>query len=225
MGRVAIFLWAALGLAPSSAQAAGGAHVIDDAAVETPGTCHIESWASGYRRDEGFANVGIGCTPTQAPDLELGGYVAHDWSPQGDDTTIGVSPKLVLRSADHGIGIGIGGSIGFGIDRGRFESAALIMPFTIAVNDRLRLNANAGWQWIRADHAHELLLGAQAEFVVARDLGLMVESFARDEGRAGAQAGLRWTVAGGDMDIDLLAARYIDGKTPTALTLGLTWRY
>ena len=52
----------------------------------------------------------------------------------------------------------------------------------------------------------------------------MVETFIRDEGKIGGQAGLRWTVAGGAVDLDLIGGRYVDGATPGAATFGVTIR-
>jgi hypothetical protein len=37
--------------------------------------------------------------------------------------------------------------------------------------------------------------------------------------------GLRWNPGGGATDFDLLAGRYIDGASKTAITLGVTFRH
>ena len=96
---------------------------------------------------------------------------------------------------------------------------------TLKVNDRVRLNLNAGWSHVRADLKRDAAFyGAQAELGVARDLTLMAEAFQRDGGKAGGQLGLRWNPGGGRMDIDLVAGRRIDGATPRAITLGVTVR-
>ncbi len=141
-----------------------------------------------------------------------------------DDTLIGLSPKLMLRSEGRGIGIGIATSVGYGVDRGRFETASVVVPVTIPAGDALRFNLNAGWQWTRAGHRHDLFVGAQAEIAIRKNLNLMVETFTRDEGKVGGQAGLRWTVAGGAVDLDLIGGRYVDGGTRSAVTFGITIR-
>jgi hypothetical protein len=204
--------------------AAGGAHVIDDAAVETPGTCHLESWVTLSSGNGGLINSAPACTRETWPNLELGGFIAHSWAQGTDDTLIGLSPKLVLRSEDHGVGIGIASSIGYGIDQRRFETASLVVPVTIPASDKLRFNLNAGWLWTRTGHRHEMFVGAQAEIAVVRNLNLMVETFTRDEGKVGGQAGLRWTVAGGRVDLDLIGGSYVDGVTRSAITFGVTIR-
>ena len=202
----------------------GGAHVIDGSGVEIPGSCHLETWITLTSGNGGLINSAPACTRKVWPNLELGGFVAHGWTRNSDDTLVGLSPKLELRSETRGIGIGLATSIGYGVDRGRFETASIIVPVTIPVSDRLRFNLNAGWQWTRANQRHDLFMGAQADIALAKNLRLMVEGFTRDKDKAGGQTGLRWTVAGGAVDLDLLGGRYVDGVTPNAITLGVTIR-
>lgn len=209
-------------LAAGPAFAAGGAHVIDDAAVETPGTCHLENWVTRSSGGQWLLISAPACTRAAWPNLEIGGFVSRTWSPGTDDTLIGLAPKLTLRSEERGIGLGISASAGYGVDRGRFETASVNVPVTIPAGRRLRFNLNGGWQWSHA--GHDLFLGGQAEFALMPNLGLMGEGFTRARGKAGGQTGLRWTTAKGRMDVDFLAGRYLDGTTPTAITLGITLR-
>jgi hypothetical protein len=211
-------------LAAGPAFASGGEHVVDDAAVETPGTCHLESWVTLSSGGGRLANTAPACTRRAWPNLELGGFVAHSWTKETGDILIGLSPKLTFRSEDRGIGIGIATSVGYGIDRRRFETASVIVPVTIPAGEKLRFNLNAGWLWTRDDHRHDMFVGAQAEIALRKSLNLMVETFTRDEGKAGGQAGLRWTVAGGAVDLDLIGGRYVDGATRSAVTFGVTIR-
>lgn len=218
----AIALLAALLAGP--AFASGGGHVIDDAAVETPGTCHLENWVTLSSGGGGLINSGRACTRKAWPNLELGGFVAHSWTRGSDDTLIGLSPKLTLRSENRGIGVGIATSVSYGIDRSRFETASIIVPVTIPAGETWRFNLNTGWQWTRAGHGHEMFVGAQAEIALKRNLNLMAETFTRNQGKVGGQAGLRWTVAGGAVDLDLIGGRYVDGATRSAATFGVTIR-
>ena len=211
-------------LASEPAYASGGEHVVDDAAVETPGTCHLENWVTLSSGDSGLADSAPACTRKAWPNLELGGFVAHGWTRNSDDTLIGLSPKLMLRSENRGIGIGIATSVGYGIDRGRFETASVIVPVTIPAGEKLRFNLNAGWLWTRASNRHDLFMGAQAEIALRKNLNLMVETFTRDKGKVGGQTGLRWTVAGGAIDLDLIGGRFVDGSTRSAITFGVTIR-
>lgn len=211
-------------LAAGPAYASGGEHVVDDAAVETPGTCHLESWMTLSSGDSGLVNSAPACTRKAWPNLELGGFVAHGWTHESDDMLIGLSPKLMLRSEDRGIGVGIAASVGYGVDRGRFETASVIVPVTIPAGGKLRFNLNAGWLWARVSHRHDAFVGAQAEIALRTNLNLMVETFTRDKGKVGGQTGLRWTIAGGAVDLDLIGGRFVDGSTRSAITFGVTIR-
>lgn len=214
-------------LSAGPALASGGAHVVDDAAVETPGTCHLENWVTRSSGGQWLLNSGPACTRKAWPDLEIGGFVSHAWSDDvGDgDSVIGLTPKLNLRSEERGIGVGIATGIGYGVDRGRFEMASVIVPVTIPAGKRLRFNLNGGWQWSAGAQGHDLFVGGQVEAAIMPNLGLMAEGFTRDNGKAGGQVGARWTTANGRVDVDLLAGRYVDGETPTALTIGATLRW
>jgi hypothetical protein len=215
-------LIAAAGASP--AFAAGGARVIDDAAVETPGVCHIETWFTGSTGSNRLFQFAPACTTRALPRLELGGSITHSWAPGTDDTLIAAAAKLNLRDeTTRGWGVAISSGVAYSADRGEIDSANINVPVTIPVG-QVRFNLNASWLWSRAD-GHSAFIGAQADWTVRSDLDVMVEVFARDTGRAGGQIGLRWTPGGGNVDFDLIAGRYIDGVTPTSLTAGVIARF
>lgn len=210
-------------LAPTpAAHAAGGAHVIDDAAVETPGQCHLDSWYSRVDADAGLVQLNPGCTFAALPNIEFDLALGHSWDDDGDQTNVAVGGKLLLRPETTGFGIGISGNIGFGTDQGAFETSAVTLLFTLPASERLRLNANLGWIWSNLDGTDAWFAGAQAEIALTETLGLMVEGFDRRGGTAGWQAGLRWSLPGDRVRIDLLGGHFLDGETPAAVTLGIT---
>ena len=218
-------MFAATLAAADPALAAGGPHVIDDSEVETPGDCHLETWAAHASGDQWLGNIGAGCTPEALPMLEIGGMVTHARAPGFDDTHVGIASKLTLRPADTGLGVALAGSLGYGLDRSRLETASLIGAVTVPVSEALRFNFNAGWIWTEAGRGSEAFGGAQAELSVGSGITLMAEGFARDHGNAGGQAGLRWTSPDGRVDLDLLAGLFGDGESPTSAALGLTVRF
>lgn len=207
------------------AQASGNEHIVDDAAVETPGVCHLEGWVTRLSPRHGLVNLSPACTRRAWPKLEIGGAVQQAWADGASDTTVGPALKYVLRSEDTGLGLGVIGGGAWSLKSGRLETASLIAPVTFPVNDRLRINLNAGWSHVRADAQRDAAFyGAQAEVGVARDVTLMVETFRRDGGKTGGQLGVRWNPGGGRFDLDLVAGRRVDGETPRAVTLGVTVR-
>lgn len=67
----------ALLCAPNSGWTAGGAHIVDDSEVETPGTCHVETWVTRFIPGDGYANFEPACTLERVPWLEIGVPYQH----------------------------------------------------------------------------------------------------------------------------------------------------
>lgn len=206
------------------AAASGGEHVVDDATVETPGTCHLESWVTVHGRERGLLNLSPACTRRAWPRLEIGGAFQHSWD-GSSLTTFGPALKYNLRPVETGLGVALVTSGAMDLKSGKIETASVIVPVTISANDHVRFNLNGGWTYSRTGGPrHAAFYGAQVEIQVARDFSLMGEAFARGSGPAGAQAGLRWTPRGGRLDVDLVVGRRIDGVNPRSISLGLTLR-
>lgn len=206
-----------------AALAAGGAHVVDDAEVETPGVCHFENWYTHHGAGRGLANSDVGCTLKAHPHVELNGAVQHVWDRAGATTYASPSIKMALRPVAEGLGVAASGTATFDLDRGRLDSFAVTAPLTVALSPKVRAHANFGYQWARTGDRNALFWGAQLDVQASDTLALMGEVFGLDRGPAGVQAGLRWTPKHW-IDVDLLGGRYVDGASPRALTLGITIR-
>ncbi|TWT11425.1 hypothetical protein [Reyranella sp. CPCC 100927] len=226
--RVAFLLSFALPVWQSPAHAAGGAHVVDDAGVETPGLCHLETWLTRGGPRSGLVNASPACTFEALPRLEVGATVQRTWArgAHTSDTLVGPTLKLNLWPVESGFGVGLAGATAWSVRAGHWETASLIVPVSISLHERLRVNFNAGWLYSRSGaQRNEAFLGAQVEAAIAADVMLMGEVFGRDRGRPGAQIGVRWTPGGGRWDVDLLSGWRTDGVTPWSMTLGLTVRF
>jgi len=209
-------------LAAVPACASGVEHVIDDSAVETPGTCHVESWVTMVRRDSGIATVAPTCTRRHWTNLELGGFVSTAWDGDARETQIGVTPKWNVRDEKRGLGLALSGSAGIDVTRGRLASASLVASVTIPAG-RLRFNLNMGWEWTRVG-GQTAIAGAQVDYQATPTLTLMTESFVRDHGRAGGQTGLRWNPRGGRVDLDWSMVATSTASAATQSRWGLTVR-
>ncbi len=198
--------------------------MVDDATVETPGVCHLESWVTRYDGERGLLNASPACTPITLPRLEIGAAITHFWDTT-DDTHVGPALKLNLLPVETGLGIGLIGTAGWSARYGTLHTASAIIPATVDISERVRVNLNVGWLYgLVSERRHTFFGGAQVEVEIVPDLALMAEMFGRGFGHAGGQIGVRWNPDGGPFDLDLLAGRWIDGVSPDAVTLGLTLR-
>lgn len=215
--------FAALVAAVEEARASGGAHIVDDAEVETPGLCHAESWLSGFEGGRRLANLSPACTFHALSSVEFGAAIQHGWERGHRHTLIGPAVKVALRSPSHGIGLGVAVSGAVDVASGKAETASVLLPVTIDLTPRVRANFNLSYQWARTGDRHGLVAGAQIEARVRGTLSVMAEGFVRDGAKPGFQAGVRWTPKTW-IDVDLLGGRRVDGSSARAVTLGVTLR-
>jgi hypothetical protein len=149
---------------------------------------------------------------------------AHSWDPRSSSSLIGFGPKVTLRPESRGLGVGFSAFVALDTGTDRLSTAVFNLPVSIPVNQALHLNVNVGGDWSQAVHRWTMSTGLQAELTVRANMEIMVEGLVRAGEKNGFQVGPRWTVDKGRMDIDLLAARYADGLTARALTIGVTMR-
>ncbi len=214
-----------LATAAARARASGGADVVDDSEVETPGHCHLEAWATDLPAGGSLYNLAPACTPKRTPWLEIDGFLTHYDPVRGQASkAIGFGPKINLRPAASGLGIGIEGSIAIDASRGKPAYVTAMVPFTLPIGPRWIVNANIGTQYVRGVHGLGITAGTQAVYQPPKGPELMIETFVVGGGPIGQQAHLRWTVDRGRIDLDLMASRYPDGVSRHAMTLGLTIR-
>ncbi len=211
---------------PPEARASGGAHIVDDSEVETPGDCHYEFWVTRFVPGDGYANFSPACTPNKLPTLEVGVIVQHYWDQATNAPLLGPSVKLNLRPDSTGLGVAVEFNGGVNVKTGNLAAAQVIVPVTIPLDERVRVNLNAGWSYVRGvDSPDALFYGAQVEAKVGFDLSLMIEAFGRAPGTGALQMGLRYTPKDGPLDFDFLAGSFLDSTSPRFFTVGVTFRY
>lgn len=209
---------------PLPAMAAGGAHGVDDAAVETPGACHLESWVSDLGGGDRLVNFSPACTPEAVPTVEIGGSV-QQVGPRGERRWLaGPAVKWTLREgAGRGPAVGLAGSVLVDVRSGHLDSAALFVPVTFRPAKKVTVNLNAGGGHSRGEGAH-MLYGAQIDVAAGQGVALMAEIFGRPDQRPTLQAGIRWTLDRDRIDLDLLGGRQGGAGGEGNLTLGFTIR-
>ena len=215
-----------LGLPFGTALAAGGAHVIDDSEVETPGTCHVELWTSVFLLGDGYGNAAPACTTLKMPWLEIGADYAHYWDQAIGAPLVGPQMKVNFRSVTQGLGLGLSLNANVNAKTGNFALGQILALVTVPVTETVRWNFNTGWSYLNnVPNPHAVFYGAQFEADLTKELMLMIEGFGRNPGVAGAQIGLRFTPGQGRIDFDLLVASLFDAPGTRAVTIGVTLRF
>jgi len=221
-----LLLWVAAAVFTGPTLAAGGAHIVDDSEVETPGTCHLELWISRFVPGDGYGNVGPACTSLKIPWLQFGVNYQHYWDQAGGAPLIGPGLKIGFQPASEGVGFALGMNAGVNAQTGELGLASLLALVTVPITDKFRINLNAGWSYLNAENPNAFFWGGQVEVNVGWDVTLMMEAFGRQPGVIGNQMGLRYTPAAHpQFDFDLLVGTVFDQDNTKFFTLGVTMRF
>ena len=221
-----LLFWVAAAAGTGPTLAAGGAHIVDDSEVETPGTCHLELWISRFVPGDGYGNVGPACTSLKIPWLQFGVNYQHYWDQAGGAPLIGPGLKIGLQPASEGVGFALGMNAGVNAQTGELGVASLLALVTVPITDKFRINLNAGWSYLNTENPNAFFWGGQVEVNVGWDVTLMMEAFGRQPGVIGNQMGLRYTPAAHpQFDFDLLVGTVFDQDNTKFFTLGVTMRF
>jgi hypothetical protein len=208
---------------PMPAIAAGGAHGVDDAIVETPGACHLESWTSDLGGGERLVNFSPACTSRDLPAVEIGGSLQREGLRGERRWLAGPAVKWTLNGGGGGPAVGLTASALIDSGSGHLASAALLVPVTFRPTEKVTVNLNAGVGYGRGEGGH-ILYGTQFEVAATKGVTLMAEIFGQPDRQPFLQAGVRWTFDRDRIDLDLLVGRQNEGTGNGSLTLGFTIR-
>jgi hypothetical protein len=202
--RVATLLAATL---LSTAAWAGRPLATDDASILDSGDCQVEAWHQRTGKLREWWTM---------PACGAGGWELAAGKGQSDNAVL--QAKTVLRQL-HSNGWGIG--LAITTQHGMARQHAVNLPLTMSFgSDALLLHLNAGW--IRQSAASgRATWSIGSEYAFAPRWSVSLESYGSRHRPPTRQAGLRYTVIEGRLDIDASVA-----KTPGAaqqLALGMTW--
>ena len=205
--------------------------VVDDASIEAPGNCQLESWTQrSADRVEYWAvpacNVG---GAWRAWELGAGlGRVRPD-GPGGAYRSGVLQAKTVFRplqTNDWGIGLSIANQFRQGA--GVAGDLSVLVPVSLSrLDDRLLLHANLGWLRAHADHKSDPFWAGGAEWAARPRLTLTLEAYGTGRSHAMAQAGVRVTLVPDRLALDAGIGRRIGGGGGNGgeryATVGLTF--
>ena len=207
--------------APTSLLAAGGPYIVDDAAIGKPGECQIESWASYASNGRFLGTTQPACVFNFGSAVEMTASLAATRSDTWSKFT-GLQAKLVPWEAS-GIAIAFSAGTVLDVTNGESTFSYVNVPITIKVQERVRINLNAGVLWDDRDH---FTWGAGFEWDFRQSWTLIGEVFgvtgASEDPRL--QLGVRHTPTK-SVDLDLVYGNNITNEHAHWLTAGLTVRF
>lgn len=202
--------------------------VVDDASIEAPGNCQVESWT---QRTAG--QVEYWAVPAcnfggawQAWELGAGlGRINPDGA--GGAYRAGVlQAKTVFRPLQtNGWGIGLSIANQFRQGEGVAGDLSVLVPASLSrFDDRLLVHANLGWLRSHAGHRSDLFWAGGAEWTARPRLTVTLEAYGTGRGHAVAQAGARLTLVPDRLALDAGIGRRIGGgQAERYATIGLTF--
>ena len=226
-------LLALAALNSGAAQAAGGAFVVDDAAVDEPGACKVESSAA-FASNQDFAGVSTpACVIPLFRPVELGVVIARTREGGEWGTSLTPKAKMNILPPDTGkFGLAVSGGATFNVLTGEYTGSFVNIPVTYTFSETFKANFNGGWIYEQLNNRHFLTYGVGVEWIPAKPFTLLAEVFGLVGERADTrtvtdprfQAGIRITPIE-TVDVDLIYGRNITGENANWVTLGLNVRF
>jgi hypothetical protein len=216
-------------LAAGSAHAAGGAYAVDDVEVGSVGSCKVESWASFASNKDFIASSVPACVVNLGQPVEFSGQIQRFRSDGEWGTSFTFKGKTTLVPIEPGkIGLGLAAGTSVDITNRNVNGVFLIVPVSLQVHEKLRINLNGGWLWDPSVREHYATWGAGFEWSFVDKFTLIGEVFGvageSQNHRPRAQAGIRYTPME-QFDIDVIYGRNITGEDANWITVGLNVRF
>src|SRR5262245_35539794 len=236
VGRIFIGILLAAGvtaLAGRAAHAAGGAFVVDDAAIDEPFACKIESSAS-FAGNRDFIGLSTpACVVPFIKPVELGMIFARTRSDGEWSTSIVPKAKMNILPVETGkFGLAVSGGSSFDLLTGEYTGSFVNIPVTYTFSEEFKININAGWIYDRPSDMPFATYGAGFEWIPMKPFTIIGEVFgllgertdphSRTDPRF--QIGLRTTPVE-TVDIDVIYGRNIGGENANWITLGMNVRF
>jgi hypothetical protein len=215
---------------------AGGAFAVEDAEVDKPGACKVESWASFADNRDRAGVVSFGCVVNLGRPVELNPQFdrARDGGVWGTGFTF--QAKTNILPVEPGkLGLAVQGGPSFDLLTGESSGGSVTIPATYEFSERFKINVNAGWEYEREPNWHWFTWGAGFEwkFWDGQPLTLIGEVFGQlghsDPAQPSltdprVQIGLRYTPVE-TVDFDVIYGRNINGENANWITVGLNLRF
>ena len=203
-----------------SAQAAGGHHAVDDAAMLDVGKCKLEGWAE---RETGGArtlhHLGTGC---RVGPVELSLNLDKEKQTLSDAaTSFGPQIKWAFPLNDV-LSVGVAASAKFSSQSPHYASSTVVLPLSWRATDTLSAHVNWGRNFLRGG-AGQPRGGVSLEWAPTSDVSLVAERF-REAANNSTRLGARYALTP-DVKVDISRARSLHAGGLSWWTAGVIWEF
>ena len=204
---------------------ADGAFAVEDAGVDEPGKCKVESWTAFANNRDFIGVVAPACVFNLGRPVEIAIPVARVRSEETWNTDLVVEAKtpIIPFDDDSKFGVALVGGVGFNLTHGDTAAAFVNVPFSYRASESLRLDLNLGVLRNIVDDRTLLTWGAGASLAVTQQVSLIAGTFGFGR-KVGGQVGVRYTPHE-KIDFDLSYARNLEGDRADWVTLGVNLRF
>ena len=217
----------------TSARAANGAYVVDDAEAAAPGACRVESWASFASNRDFIGAAAPGCGVPFIVPAEISGLFLRTRTDGEWGTVFAPKGKVNLLPAEVGK-VGLGASLSAAFDLLTGETAAVFatVPITYKMSEEFRVHLQRRMvlgspeRHSLRDIRRRVRVGVR-QTVHADRRGLRLTRTRRPvstQTSPRAQLGLRFTPIE-SLDFDVIYGRNISGENANWITIGMNLRF
>lgn len=202
------------------AQAAGGHHAVDDAAMLEPGQCQVETWVD-RERGGGRSLVHLGPACRVGP-VELSANLDR-MHLDGNRTPLAAGPQLKWATQlSETLSVGAVVAATWQDARPRWAGRAVLVPVTWQPSPSLAVHLNLGRDFRRNEPSFNRS-GAALEWTATPQWSLVAERFRESEAHFW-RLGARYTL-NDNLSLDLSRARGLGHSAPVWWTMGLNWLF
>lgn len=206
---------------PKQSAAVGGPYEVQEAEIMEFGSCEVDLWHARY--------FGRGMVSTVAPachlfrGVEIGASLSWDRFRGENAFSGGIEAKtMLIRPRPGGIGVAIAAGFGNDFTDRRIGGTFVMLPVTWSPVERLRINANVGWEWDRPEARHDFTYGLGTVFEAHERLHLIGEIFGKSDRSLSMNAGVRPVIVPDRLHLDLVYGRRLRGTPEHRLAVGMT---
>jgi hypothetical protein len=215
---------------------AAGAFVVEDADVDHPGACKIETWVSAAANGDRIGALNTGCVFDFGHPVEISPKFQRQRSSGVWESDLSLQGKTnILPTGIGRFGVALQGGPEFDLVSGQFSSAFINVPATYQFDERFKIHLNGGVNYERETDRYWLTWGAAFEwkFAEPQPFTLIGEVFGQsghsDPLQPGlneprAQIGLRYSPIE-TVDFDVIYGRNVTGETSNWITVGINVRF